>query len=47
MAVSDPQVLDVGVFTGASSLSAALALPPDGEVHALDVSEEFTNIGTQ
>ncbi|XP_068218446.1 probable caffeoyl-CoA O-methyltransferase 2 [Palaemon carinicauda] len=39
------KVLDVGVFTGASSLSAALALPADGEVHALDISEEYTNIG--
>lgn len=39
------KVLDVGVFTGASSLAAALALPDDGEVHALDISEEYTNIG--
>ncbi|KAG7173670.1 probable caffeoyl-CoA O-methyltransferase 2 [Homarus americanus] len=39
------KVLDVGVFTGSSSLSAALAIPPDGEVHALDISEEYTSIG--
>ncbi|XP_068213489.1 probable caffeoyl-CoA O-methyltransferase 2 [Palaemon carinicauda] len=39
------KVLDVGVFTGASALSAALALPGDGEVHALDTSKEFTDIG--
>merc|ERR1712212_16436 len=39
------KVLDIGVFTGASSLSAALALPPGGKVHALDVSEEYTSIG--
>lgn len=44
-AIGAKKVLDVGVFTGASSLAAALALPPGGEVHALDVSEEFTNIG--
>jgi len=36
------KVLDIGVFTGASSLAAALALPEDGKVLACDVSEEFT-----
>ena len=36
------RVLDVGVFTGASSLAAALALPPDGQVIACDIDEEFT-----
>lgn len=44
-AIGAKKVLDVGVFTGASSLAAALALPSDGQVHALDVSEEFTSIG--
>merc|ERR1719481_657256 len=38
------KVLDVGVFTGASSLAAALSLPEDGLVVACDVSEEFTDI---
>jgi len=38
------RVLDVGVFTGASSLAAALALPEEGEVVACDVDEEFTNL---
>jgi len=38
------KVIDVGVFTGASSLAAALALPEDGVVVACDVSEDFTNI---
>merc|ERR1712066_918254 len=33
------KVLDIGVFTGASSLAAALALPKDGEVIACDVSD--------
>jgi len=37
------KVLDIGVFTGASSLAAALALPEDGRVLACDVSEEWTN----
>lgn len=36
------KVLDIGVFTGASSLAAALALPADGLVVGCDVSEEFT-----
>jgi len=38
------KVIDVGVFTGASSLAAALALPEDGLVVACDTSEEFTNM---
>jgi len=38
------KVIDVGVFTGASSLAAALALPDDGVVIGCDVSEDFTNI---
>jgi predicted O-methyltransferase YrrM len=38
------KTLEVGVFTGYSSLSVALALPADGKVVACDVSEEFTNI---
>ena len=38
------RVLEVGVFTGYSSLSAALALPADGRLVACDVSEEFTSI---
>ena len=36
--------LEVGVFTGYSSLSVALALPPDGTLTACDVSEEWTSI---
>ncbi len=39
------KTLEVGVFTGYSSLSVALALPPDGLVVACDVSEEWTSIG--
>jgi len=37
--------LEVGVFTGYSSLAVALALPEDGRVVACDVSEEFTSMG--
>ena len=38
------KTLEVGVFTGYSSLSVALALPPDGKIIACDVSEEYTAI---
>lgn len=36
--------LEVGVFTGYSSLAVALALPPEGKIIACDVSEEWTAI---
>ncbi|MGI8504955.1 MAG: class I SAM-dependent methyltransferase [Hassallia sp.] len=38
------KTLEVGVFTGYSSLIVALALPPSGKVVACDVSEEYTAI---
>jgi predicted O-methyltransferase YrrM len=38
------KTLEVGVFTGYSSLSVALALPADGRIIACDVSEEYTSI---
>jgi caffeoyl-CoA O-methyltransferase len=39
------QAVEVGVFTGYSTLCLARGLPADGRVLALDVSEEWTAIG--
>jgi predicted O-methyltransferase YrrM len=39
------RTIEVGVFTGYSALTVALALPPDGRVLACDVSDEYTRIG--
>jgi caffeoyl-CoA O-methyltransferase len=36
------KTLEIGVFTGYSSLCVALALPPEGKIVACDVSEEYT-----
>jgi len=41
------RILEVGTYTGYSSLCMALALPPDGRVVACDVSEEWTNVARQ
>jgi predicted O-methyltransferase YrrM len=38
------KTLEVGVFTGYSSLVVALALPADGKIVACDVSEEYTSV---
>jgi caffeoyl-CoA O-methyltransferase len=36
--------LEIGVFTGYSSLAVALALPAEGRIMACDVSEEYTAV---
>src|SRR5580765_5676422 len=39
------RALEIGVFTGYSALTVALALPDDGRLLACDVSDEYTRIG--
>ena len=39
------RTIEVGVFTGYSALSVALALPEDGRLLACDISDEYTRIG--
>jgi caffeoyl-CoA O-methyltransferase len=38
------RALEVGVFTGYSSLAVALAMPPEGRLVACDVSESWTAV---
>jgi caffeoyl-CoA O-methyltransferase len=38
------RTLEIGVFTGYSSLAVALALPADGQIIACDVSDEYTSV---
>ncbi|MGI0494385.1 class I SAM-dependent methyltransferase [Alkalinema pantanalense CENA528] len=38
------RAIEIGVFTGYSSLVVALALPPEGKLIACDVSEDYTAI---
>ncbi|HET6276868.1 MAG TPA: class I SAM-dependent methyltransferase [Candidatus Cybelea sp.] len=44
LALGARRYLEIGVFTGYSSLALALALPADGYVLACDVSEEYTGV---
>jgi predicted O-methyltransferase YrrM len=39
------RAIEVGVFTGYSALTVALALPEDGRLLACDISDEYTRVG--
>jgi caffeoyl-CoA O-methyltransferase len=46
-AIGARRCLEIGVFTGYSSLAVALALPTEGSIICCDVSEEWTAIARQ
>jgi caffeoyl-CoA O-methyltransferase len=39
------RTVEIGVFTGYSALSVALALPDDGRILACDINEEYVRVG--
>ena len=44
-AVNARKAIDIGVFTGCSSVAMALALPEDGKVISCDTNGEYANLG--
>jgi predicted O-methyltransferase YrrM len=43
--IGSRRALEIGVFTGYSALTVALALPDDGRLLACDISDEYTRVG--
>lgn len=41
------KVLEIGTYTGYSALAMAMALPPDGEIVACDLSPEWTAVAAR
>ncbi len=46
-AIGARRCIEVGVYTGASALAVALAIPADGTIVACDVNEEYTAIAKE
>lgn len=46
-AIGAKRTLEIGVFTGYSLLSVALALPPGGRVIGCDISDEWTSVARE
>lgn len=44
-AIGARKTIDVGVFTGCSSVAMALTLPEDGKVISCDVNDEYASLG--
>ena len=44
-ALNARKALDIGVFTGCSSVAMALALPEDGKVISCDINDEYASLG--